>query len=253
MIERRIHRRLMPVANRFSSYRAGIALSIGWLLAALLGSMLLWANKSWGWYSPVVPAVLVCLGIVGAISGRLLGWWLSRDLSVVANRVEVRFPELDHRLLTAMEQQPRGGRQQLDYMQESVVREALYHDYQHSWIQTLPFGRLLTAHAMSLVAFLYFAGVLSAWIFWADAQPTFAEAERNDPNATIVNGPLTVTVDPGSTDVERGASLVVTASFAGPLPVDVFLEYRSPQGIELVTMNQSLRDPVFAAKIPNVL
>ena len=216
MIERRIHRRLMPVAHRFSSYRAGILLSIGWLFVALLGSLLLWANKTWGWYSPIVPTGLICLGVIGAISSRLLGWHFSRDMSVVATSIEERFPELDHRLLTAMEQQPRVGRQQLDYLQESVVREALYHDYQHSWVQTLPFGRLLAAHAMSLVAFLYMAAIVSAWFLWADTKPTFADVDSDVPVATIVDGPLTVIVRPGSTDVERGTSLVVTAHFSGP-------------------------------------
>src|SRR5204862_4165107 len=56
-----------------------------------------------------------------------------RDPLWVARRIERRYPDLDARLLAALEQHPGEKQASLGFLQETVVLEALEHASRHRW------------------------------------------------------------------------------------------------------------------------
>ncbi|MBL8828265.1 MAG: hypothetical protein JNM18_14890, partial [Planctomycetaceae bacterium] len=65
---------------------------------------------------------------------------------------------------------------------------------------------------------------------------------------------LAVEIEPGDVELERGADLLVLARFADRerLPRDVSLATTSTTGEQQFTLQQSLSDPVFAVRVPEV-
>ncbi len=76
-------------------------------------------------------------------------WALSRrrarDPHWLAQKIELAHPQLQARLLAAVEQRPEGPSGEYGYLQETVIREALEDARRHGWEETVPTRRLRTA------------------------------------------------------------------------------------------------------------
>src|SRR3954451_15354510 len=66
----------------------------------------------------------------------------ARDSVALGRRIEERFPNLNARLLTALEQRPAPAGGELGFLQQSVTGQALDHAKAHPWQEIVPTVRL---------------------------------------------------------------------------------------------------------------
>jgi hypothetical protein len=154
--------------------------------------------------------------------------------------VESRYPELNGRLLTAV-QQHAGERGEFNYFQRRLLEEALAHRQRNDWAEVLPNSRVRRAQALHWSALFLFALVL----------PGLRTTGGGHLLARIDDSQLSVT--PGDASVERGNSLVVLARFSGRLPpvVDLVIgEGTAPT--QRISLAKSLADPVFGGSLPDI-
>jgi predicted nucleic acid-binding Zn-ribbon protein len=251
VIERRIAGRLRPVAARFRRLQFAVTLAIGWLGLALLGTLLWVLQRRYDWQLPGMTSTMLVLALLILVAALIRSIRQARDYRAIAQRVESHFPELDARLLTAMQQQPQNGfLGGYSYLQEAVIRQALQHESRHAWYQVIPARRILGAHLACGLSLVYLAIVMAA--LTQSPQATLARSQP-DWQAVPTGTQFEVEVEPGHTELERGGSLLVTARFTGLLPPDVELRVWNASGDEQrVPMKKSLDDPLFGVRVPDL-
>ena len=266
-MDARIQHRLMMVARRWRSLRLGWGLSAIWLAAAVVGWLLLLGLRQQ--FSPLLWA---------GTDGRLVMWWLGLSGFValcwllqnrmrqpnwqcVAQRLENHFPSLQQRLLTAMQI---GSSDKVSsdkvsppgYLQRCVISEALRHDVRYRWQSLISGSGLALAWLANLPALLCLAFV--AWQLWqATATLTPQSASTLTGSSTTATRPI---IQPGDTELERGTSLIVTATFPQAIPDNVWLATEpisesfaaSAVSGNRIQMRPSLNDPIYAAYLHDV-
>jgi hypothetical protein len=251
MIEMDLRRELEAVAERYRSRRLWSSLALCWLAFALLGTAFIgWSRNGGGEPAAGIAPALGALAIVAASVSVVLALRRARDSAWLARRIEGRFPELDARLLTAIGE-TRTSRGQLGFLQQTVVGETLAHARRNAW-ETIVSDRSLKVAKLAQTATLCgFVVVLGNLLF---------DSRAGDNRSGLLPGtpfspaqPLTITVEPEDTSIERGTSLLVLARFEKRLPSDVRLVYHKP-GAEMgsLAMSKSLDDPVFAGRVLSV-
>lgn len=251
MNQQRLHEALHPVAVRLRVLKAIWLLALAWLAAAgaslLLGGLCRWLGLPGSWL--VGGSLLVALLLAAAAVA--LGLFAARDLRSVARRIEATYPELNCGLLAAVEQTPLLPQGRFSYLQTHVIHEALLHAHRHPWSAAVPTRRLVQAAAANLLSLLLWAGVLVT-LAW---QSSTAPGGPAGLAAALLprTGRLTMTIEPGDTEVERGSSLLVLARMAGPMPPEATLVVRDAAGGQTrLPMTPSLEDPLFGGRIPVV-
>lgn len=251
MNDLRLRQELNKVSARYRRLllRTGVAACC--LALAAAGAALL-ARRAGSTYA--LPAVLILFLV--AVPVVILPMLMSalravRDPLWVARRIERKFPDLDARLLAALEQQETAGAKGLGFLQETVVLEALEHASRHRWEGLVSGAKLRTAQWAQWAMLLAFASALVA---------LFVDARRH-PGSGALRGILgqqqvesfELTVLPEDTEVERNSTLLVMARFNGRPPDDVRLLYRDATGQVLqMPMTRSLDDPLFAGRVASV-
>ena len=244
MSQRELTYQLQQVARRLRKLRLWTHLTCTWLvLFVLLLGFLFWrpADQS--------RDTVLTLAISVAVFATVITWWratrFAQDPRWVAQRIEAFYPNLDARLLAAIQQQPPAGTQRFGFLQETVFRQALLHHRDYDWQRLVSGDRLFFMRLAGLVVLALLVtslvsvsqgigrvGWVAAWSGWA---------------------PSELSVEPGDTEVERGTSLLVLARFSGRPPTDAELEFtfdnKAPQRL---SMNRSLDDPVFAGRLLSV-
>ena len=137
MNDRYLQTRMGPLARRRRALRLGSQLALCWLTTALAAATLTFLLRSAGvasaWTLPIV-----------ALAGLASGLWLARrqrrappDWHALALEIEARHPDLDGRLLTAVEQEspPDTGP---GFLQRRLVDETLRHSRTHDWADAIP-------------------------------------------------------------------------------------------------------------------
>ena len=254
MIERRLLRQLERVAGRLRHRQTVSAWSVLWLAIAVIAGLILGLNWGWGLYVPQAVSGLVLIGLLAALLVFVMARWAARDYRGVAQRIESSYPELKSSLLAAIDQRPSvpGGR--FGFMQHCVIEDSLRHAYRHAWVRVVPPSRLLLAHVGHLACLGCAAAALYGLSSWADPPAQAAGSLAAERQLIRTRGDFSVTVEPGNTEVERGASLLVMARFQGPLPPDARLVFTTASGNEGESvMSKSLDDPVFGGRIPAVV
>ncbi|HXU79016.1 MAG TPA: hypothetical protein VN794_20730, partial [Methylomirabilota bacterium] len=214
-------------------------LAVGWAVCALLGLGLVLVQRTAGWGSSLaLPFVLLVAVAV------FLWLWKTRppapDWRRLAAIVENHFPELDGRLITAVQQPARPG-SDLNYFQARLIEETMAHRQHNDWSRALPAAHLNLAHVLHWSALLLFLLVLPGLRITGGAHLL----------ARITDSQLNVT--PGDTTIERGSSLVVLARFTGQLPPAVELALGdSGSNAQVISLVKSLADPVFGGSVPEV-
>jgi hypothetical protein len=233
--------RLRPVARRLAARALGWRLAGAWTLAAAVAVGLWTAQRLTGWSSSLSWALAAGLGLALAVRAV----WRTRrsrpDWPALAARLETAYPDLQGRLLTAVEIALPPGRGP-GYLEQRVILEACDHARLHDWRRVVPRRGVLLAHAGQLAAL---AGLVAA-VGWlrSSAPPTLLAV------APAARG---LTVTPGDVTLERGQNLVVLARFGGDVPPAAELVWQVPgEEARRTAMTRSLNDPLFGGSVVEV-
>jgi hypothetical protein len=231
--------RLEEVLDRERRLKFWSALARVWAGAALAGLFVIFLERSSGWSSSLLPWLVALLALVLAFRFTRRNEIQENDWRQLARRVESHHPELDGRLLTAVQQNFQNGG---TYLQQRLLAEVLRHAQTSDWTQAVPAPRLKLAKTANWLALLLFIIVL------ADMRHTSGPVLL-----THGFGPGSITVTPGDISLERGNSLVVLARFSGALPATVELVLTpSVSSSQRITLVKSLADPMFGGSVPEV-
>ncbi len=231
--------RMGSLARRQRALRLGCRLALCWLGTAVLAVTLAVLLRALGVGSTRILPVVALAGLAG-------GLWLMRrqrraptDWHALALAIEARHPNLDGRLLTAVEQETPSGVES-SFLQRRLAGEALDHSRTHDWTAVIPRSRVAVARAANLMAFALLAFVL------------FHLRTLAPPDTRQTKEPAGLTVSPGDVTLERGASLIVMARFGAALPTGVELVLDAAGDCRRVPLVKSLSDPFFGGTVPNV-
>lgn len=256
MIDSALYHRLTPVTRRFQLRRLFLTLAVIWTVATFVGLFFWWLKTSGVYYSPLVIPTLLIIKMLATVFGL---WFALRsdgesDFSRTARDIEKRFPDLDASLITAVEQQPVTVSGSLGFLQQEVVRKAVYHGYQNPWAQVIPRWQMLVLPILAAAGLLAF-GITLLGTFMSPLPDRLAQPTQKAAAPSLLgSGFKGMRVEPGDTDVERYSSVMVLATFGeNQLPAEAELVYQTNEGKETITsMNKSLGDPVFGARINSV-
>jgi hypothetical protein len=240
MLDRLLKVCLESIARRQQRWRLWCALAACWCAAGFLGLGLTATDRLARWTSSLALPVVAALGIGAAIFVWARHRRVKPDWRRLACQIEARHPDLEGRLLTAVQQEAKdGGR--LNYLQERLLQETLQHPGRHRWGQVAPKRGVALAQLAHVLALGLFVAVLWGLRTSGGRGPLAGWAETG------------VSVTPGDTSLERGSSLVVMARFGGRLPASVELVVgESPAASRRVPLVKSLADPVFGGSVPEV-
>ncbi len=243
---------LQKVEQRRQNLRFWAALASCWAAAAIIGWGLIVIQGVAGPDFILriagfnLPFIWPLAGLVGIT---LVGFALIRlqhhrrgNLRQLAAQIEARYPELEGRLLTAIQQQP-APEMELGYLQHRIIQEALRHGEQNNWSDLIPQSRIVLAQLAHLLALCLF--LLTS--------VTLGFQTSREHRSFAHGGNAEVTVTPGDTAIERGNSLIIFTRFGGPLPAVVNLVLGSSAGqTQSIPLVKSLADPVFGGSLPEV-
>ena len=245
-----IYKRIEPVVRRARFLRVAWTLALIWALSLLIAVVLIYLNRTSELDVSRVGFPFLIATFAASIVGVCFSLFTSDSALRTVKRIEREFPELDSSLLTAIEQQAEDGKS-LSFLQQAVMRKAVTHSYENSWASLVPRWQLIAA---PLVGFFSLFGWMIALIslVWF-AIPHEADTAISFSDLAIDSGTITIAVEPGNAEVERGTSLLVLARFGESIPTNADLIYVNEAGEEVsVSMSKSLDDPVFGARIPTV-
>jgi hypothetical protein len=252
-METSISQRLNGLLRRFRLFHGLWLMATIWLVFAFGGYLLLRSAKQ----SAGISSFALSSWIAGGALASLVGWWFSRrwmpDQRALAMKIEQSFPNLEGRLSTAIEIRPRSGSNEFGFLQRTVIAEALHHDVRYQWHSLVSRRRLIMAWLASLPALISVCVVGVA--LWRLPRHTATPLLSRASSSQV----LPPEVIPGNTEIAKGDSLIVTASFRGKLPQQVWL-VRQPVAdvggvlgtVERLVMKQSLGDPIFAGYLNDI-
>ena len=225
--------KLAPIAEAQRQGQIRRLQSLVWLGAALVGVVLLLCRfyggfaVSWGHF-----LILVGAALGGGFLVRVGVRRREVDLREIARRIEREHPDLHALLLTAMDVAPDGRTGDFGYLQKRVIREALAKNLRSPWDQR---GR------ERLLFSQFFYGV-SVVVFVAVVLAGFGVGGESGQLAVGRD----VEVLPGNVVIERGSSVVVTATFGKRVPNEATLVVFSAEGgVRRLPLARNLEDPVF--------
>ena len=208
MIDSALYHRLAPVARRFQLRRLFMVLATTWTLATM-AVLVVWWLKS----NAIFHNTWLLPGLVAATFLLTLGgiWLALRDdnetgLSRTARDIEQQFPELDASLITAVQQQPVVAHGNLGYLQQEVVRKAVYHGYQNHWARVVPQWHMLALALLAAIALL--ALLISALGTLLSPAPALAGPAEPGSSSALLGPALEgeFAIEPGDVEIERFTS-----------------------------------------------
>ena len=238
--------RLKPAVTRLRAFRTVAGGTIGFALGALLivGVLLISNGESFPVkFGNIRVALLVC-GVVLGLMGALIGFLMAPSAAQTAKKLEAQFPDLEGRLITALQQSP-DEKGQFQFLQEHLFTETLRHSSEQNWSSIVSDSSLLKmriARAAVIAVFAFLLTRLPSTPVRAVNGTAISEADENG-----------VSVTPGDTELEKGSNLVLLAKFQKEVPgaVDVVLG-ESAASEKRVTLKRSLSDPVFGGTVDDV-
>lgn len=250
---REFQRQLQTVTARLRLARRRNAMAQAGLAAALIGLIGYQAAR---WSSALTLPIQV-LFAVSAAALFLRAWNIGRrqadDYSLAVRRLEARYPELQAKLLTAVEQHPDVFTGRFNLLQSRLLSEVSEHARQHDWAglisqETLKRGRRRQAAALA-ATFLVAIGM--AILPRSTASIASSLGFGNSGAAPGVSADYVV--DPGHTQVERHQGLLVLLRFHSAPPRDAVLLWQPASAPpERIGMTKSLDDPVFAGRVARI-
>ncbi len=253
MIMREFHQHLQTATDRLRLARRRNVLAQSGAIAALIGAACLAAAYG----SPANARTLQVAWLLGTAVLFARAWMMGRrkadDLSATVRQLESRYPELQARLLTAVEQHPDVFSGRFHLLQTRLLEDVSAHARQYDWAGIVSLKSLNRGWRRQAAAFA--ALLLVSVGLMLLPRPTANNATL--PGATISAAAAGLSadyvVDPGNTQVERHHSLLVLLRFHSAPPRDAVLHWQ-PAGMapERISMTKSLDDPVFAGRVPSI-
>jgi hypothetical protein len=240
-MHREIRNKLERIAKRFRSQVLAWLLIVLWgvFLALLLGRLTQTGNAIAGSFS---LGFLVATAIGGCLLFFLWTRFGYRDLGSVAQRIESRFPDIDQKLLTAIEPiKPNES----EFLRSKLIEETLLQAQSQHWETVVPRWKLGTL--WSLQWMLLGATIVASWMLHTKSTGVLNASDRTGSRG------FEWTVEPGSTQIEKGSDLLVSVRFSDDFSDDLLLIAESPSGeSQSVRMQRSLRDPIASATIRKI-
>ncbi|MCH7916456.1 MAG: hypothetical protein IIC50_00550 [Planctomycetes bacterium] len=246
MIENLLREQLEPLVKRRKGLFLARGLGLIWLVAAVLGLLLIGVHWLWAWSSLWAMAVLCAATLLGTLRVLIRSKAMQPDYADVARRIEQSHPDLKAMIRAAIEQRPQAADGEFGYLQKGLIREAVVHATSHDWVKSVPTGTLVWAKLGRLAAL--------ALLFFVLAQllPAFSLLPPVQ-RGVLAKRDYSVTVSPGDTTVELGAPVVIVARFDDLVPSAAALVYGDDEEELLrVSLAKNLNDPVFGGIVPEV-
>ena len=233
-----------------------------------LGRLWLWKRLTWCWIACTVLVIVLFFGFpqsalaIGSVAvastmTAMLLWARSKSLSLprteIARTVEQAFPDLNSRLLAALEQSPDMNSGRWNVLQRQVISEAVHHSRINDWMEAVPAKRMRGAFLRQTVALVGFL-IVCGYVWPVAAQRSSSQAAKpNVVKANLESESELPVIEPGTVELERGSNLLVLARFPSQPPANVVLAWRPSVGDEVILpLTKSLDDPVFAGQLPRV-
>ena len=249
-MDQMIYKRIEPVIRRTRFLRLAWTLASIWGLSLVIAVVMIYLNRDGEFDVSKVGFPFLIATFSASFFAVCAGLFTSVSALKTVKRIEREFPELDSSLLTAIEQQAGDGKS-LSFLQQAVMRKAVTHSYENSWASLVPLWQLILAPVVGFLSLFGWMIAMVGLVWFAIPHEGGTAIAFSD--LAIESGELTIAVEPGNAEVERGTSLLVLARFGDSIPTDADLIYVNAAGEEArVSMSKSLDDPIFGARIPAV-
>lgn len=237
-MDERLRRLIDEVATTRRKARLALWLTWWWGAMATIALIFIVAARWTGWTVVSARSILVVVSIGGAalISAGIWRW--GRDPARTAAWVEQEHPSLAGRLLTAIEMEP-GPDGSWNILQDRLLEDTLAKAREVPWIRRAIERRVLadTIHmAVLLVTLALLAFVPS-----------------RSPDSLVLTPSHRWQVDPGDTELERGANLAVRVRLGLDAVQEMQLVVEETGGRRFhLPMNRGLEDQVFGVVLPSI-
>ena len=247
-----LEREIRAVANRGRRRSLLRNLTLVWLIACAAAWTIFLVARSRGvaW-----PGGQLAMGsLVAALVVAAAALLRRPNLRLTVAEIERTHPDLQTKLLAAYDLERRAPLAGHGFLEDQVIQQARIHGLTHDrWNAALP-KRQLAAWSV-----LQWSG-LALWLatLWVQAVASRSSAEfipsRAETAAATAQPSYAITVEPGDVELERGSDLLVLARFVdeATLPRDVTLTTIDAGGEKNLPLTQSLSDPIFAGRLPEV-
>lgn len=245
MIDSLLHARLQPVLESRKRIVLWRAVAVIWIAAAAATWFGVWLARRGSEVPLSLAGWLMAAAAAATAACGLIFRFRQPDPRRLARELEARHPELDGRLLTAIQQVP-DKKGDYSFLQERLFEDAVRHSVDHPWEAVAPGWHAQAGRTAAAVAA---AACFAALAF-------FPPVARRVPLASTLGGETTadgVTVTPGDASIERGTSFTVMARFDHSVPASADLVVGATTDTERrVPLVRGLADPVFGGSLPEV-
>ncbi len=242
MIDSILRTRLRPLLQRRRRVRFLLAMGGVWLLAAVAAWILLvWQRHSGDSLRPF--RLWLPLGALGAsVLAGVAAWLSAPDSLALAKQIERLHPDLDGRLLTALEQES-DGKGAFNFLQERLLLETIQHSHSSDWGAAVPHSTMVKARIGLVAAVAVF---IAGWSNWLPLRGNSWNRSAPHPESEFA-------VTPGNISLEKGSNLVVLVRFGKAVPGTAELVIGDKPESEIhLPLTKNLNDPVFGGSVPNV-
>jgi hypothetical protein len=247
MVDSRLDEYLSVVGKRLRRVRFAWLLSGTWIAVAVVAYSF--------WSRPLLPLeryVAVFAVSFVAVIGFVLAWIASRrsyrDQRWLANYIEIKYPTLQQRLLTAVQiPAPERGRRR-GFLHQRLIDDTLAHAKVNHWEQAISASWRWTAWICQ-----YGTLALACIAVLGLTQSLMSISGAKGKSIVLEKFAGEILVEPGDTEIERGSNLVITARFGRDVPSQVWMETRVDQQTDRASMRRNLQDPVFGGYLMEVM
>lgn len=248
-----LDQQIAEVAKRYRrlEFWRNISVYIGCL--AVAGVALLLFQVTATWMHPRSGTWMLIAGFAGLLVSVVVAFNRHRDQRNVAERIERRYPELDHRLITTLEEIERNQGKPLGYLQHSVFQETLTHSYHNPWSMVVS-PRVMSMYRSRGLAAICMVMACSVGLMRLVPPPEDFVVAATEESAEELEkkADFEIEVEPGNAELEQGSNLIVIARFGKQIPKEAMIVTTS-LGEELrVPMSRSLDDPLFGGTVSEV-
>jgi hypothetical protein len=265
-MDRRIETEIYRLGSRFRRRAFALLLGCSWAglaIAFWIGfEPLDWSTSSWTKWD--VFGLVGFSAIVSIIGAWILTRFAYRNPRKLTEAVEARFPSLDRRLSTSLNLAS-SPEPQTTVFSNQLTKETLNHAQANSWLAASPGWTNTSAWIFQFTCLGIFATLIGSLLIGHNSSGPASSSTRS---AAL----LELTIEPGSTEIEKGRDLVVTARVPSPtrssffstspkkpdaLVENCFLEIKSTDDSagslpDSRSMRRAMSDPIYSVFLKDI-